>query len=69
VHVRNIIMEEDHAKSRTAVTKRKAILSGKGKVIYGNYILTISEILNEITGVEKKTKKRMTTGAKKGSGK
>ena len=59
-------MEEEHAKLKAAVTKRKTILSGKRKVIDGKYILTTSEILNGITEMEKKTKKRKITGVKKG---
>jgi hypothetical protein len=48
------------------VTKRKLILSGKSKSIERNRILTTSEILTELTEAEKRTKKRKTTGARKG---
>ena len=66
VQVRNIIVEEEHAKLKAAVTKRKAILSGKRKVIDGKHILTTPEILTDLMEAEKKTKKRKTTGTKKG---
>ena len=59
-------MEEKHAKLKAAVTKRKTILSGKRKVIDGKYILNTSEILNGITEMEKKTKKRKIAAVKKG---
>ena len=38
MQVRNIIIEEQHAKLKAAVTSRKAILSGKRKVIDGKYV-------------------------------
>ena len=58
IHVRNAIIEEEHAKPKAAVTKRKTILSGKRQVIDGKHILTTPEILTGLTEVEKKTKKR-----------
>ncbi len=66
MHIRNIIIEKEHAKLKTAVTKRKTILSGKRKVIDGKHHLTTPEILAGLMDVEKRTKKRKTTGAKKG---
>jgi hypothetical protein len=48
------------------VGKRKIILSGKRKVIEGQYILTTSEILSGITAAEENTKKRKIIGMKKG---
>jgi hypothetical protein len=66
VQVRNIIIEEEHSKLKAAVTKRKTILSGKRKVIDGKHVLTTSEILRGLEEAEKITKKRKTTGAKKG---
>ena len=66
VHIRNIIIEEEHAKLKVAVTKRKTILSGKRKVIDGKHILMTPEILSDLTEAEKKTKKRRTVGTKKG---
>ena len=66
LQVRNIIIEEQHAKLTTAVTTRKTILSGKRKVIDGEHILTTSEILHKLQKAEKITKKRKTTGIKKG---
>ena len=64
-HVRNIIIEEEHAKLKASVTKRKTILSGKRKVVDGKHLLTTSEVLNGVTEAEEKTKKRKTMGAKK----
>jgi hypothetical protein len=66
VQVRNSIIEEEHAKLKAAVTMRKTILSGKRQVIDGKHILTTPEILNGLTEVEKKTKKRKISGTKKG---
>ena len=66
VHVRNTIIEEEHAKLKAAVTKRKSIISGKRKIIDGKHILTTSEILTGIAEVEKMTKKRKSTMARKG---
>lgn len=66
VHVRNIIIEEEHAKLKAAVTKRKTILSGKRKVIDGKHILTTPEILGGLTEAEKATKKRKITRIKEG---
>jgi len=54
VHIRNTIIEEEHAKLKVAVTKRKTILSGKRKVIDGKHILTTPEILTDLTEAEKK---------------
>ena len=43
---RNIIIEQEHDKLKAVVTRRKAILSGKRKVIDGEHILTSEKILN-----------------------
>ena len=66
LQVRNIIIEEEHAKLKGAVGKRKIIISGKRKVIDGQHILTTLEILSGITAVEENTKKRKIIGTKKG---
>lgn len=66
LQVRNIIIEEQHEKLKSVVTKRKAILSGKRKSIDGKHILTTSEIYSEINESENKTKKRKVIGARKG---
>ena len=47
------------------VTKRKAILSGKRRVIDGEHILTIELILNGLIEAEKVTKKRKLARAKR----
>ena len=65
VQARNIIIEEAHNKLAAVVTKRKAILSGKRRVIDGEHILTTEPILNGLIEVEKLTKKRKTAGAKR----
>src|SRR2546423_14581641 len=46
LEVRNIIIGEEYAKLKAAVTRRKTILSGKRKVIDGKYVLTVPEILS-----------------------
>ena len=66
VQIRNIIIEEEHDKLKAVVTKRKAILSGKRKVIDGKHILTSDEILRQITEAERMTKRRRTNSGKKG---
>ena len=66
MQVRNVIIEEEHTKLKVTVTRRKAILSGKWKVIDGKHVLTTMEILNGVEDVEKKTKKQKTSGIKKG---
>ena len=66
VQVRNIIIEEEHNKLKAAVTKRKAILSGKRKSIDGKHILTVPEMLAEIKEAERNTKRRRTNRGKKG---
>ena len=66
MQVRNIIIEEEHNKLKAAVTKRKAILSGKRKSIDGKHILTVPEMLAEIKEVERNTKRRRTNRGKKG---
>jgi len=66
VQAKNVIIEEEHAKLKEAVAKRKAILSGKRKIVDGKHILTTSEILNGLMTAEENTKKRKTTGTKKG---
>ena len=66
VQARNVIIEQEHDKLRAVVTKRKAILSGKRKVIDGKHILTSELILNGLRETEKQTKKRKISGTKKG---
>ena len=63
---RNIIIEQEHNKLSTAVTKRRATLSGKRKIIDGEHILTSEKILNGLNEAEKHTKKRKVSGTKKG---
>ena len=65
LEVRNIIIGEEHAKLKSAVTRRKMILSGKRKVIDGKHVLTVPEILSGLETTEEITKKRKTTGVKK----
>jgi hypothetical protein len=65
-HVRNLIVEDAHSKLQAAVTKRKTILSGKRKVVDGKHILTTPEVHRDLVVEETKTKKRKTTGTKKG---
>jgi hypothetical protein len=65
VQVRNIIVEEAHNKLMAVVTKRKAILSGKRRVIDGEHVLTTEPILNGLIEDEKATKKRKLAGAKR----
>jgi hypothetical protein len=65
-HVRNTIIVEEHEKLKAAVTKRKAILSGKRAVVDGKHILTTLEIHNDLVIAEKRTKKRKTAGTKRG---
>ena len=64
-HVRNIIIEQEHEKLKAAVTKRKAILSGKRKIVDGKHILTVPEVHNLLVEAEKKRTKRKTTETKK----
>jgi len=64
-NIRNMIIEEEQAKLRAAVTKRKAIQSGKRAVVDGKHILTRLEIYDDLVVAEKRTKKRKTTGTKK----
>ena len=64
-HVRNIIIEQEHEKLKAAVTKRKAILSGKKKIVDGKHILTVPEVHDLLVEAEKKKKKRKTTETKK----
>lgn len=66
VQVRNIIIGEQHSKSKATVTKRKTILSGKQKVIDGKHVLMTSEILSGLEEAENITNKRKTAGAKNG---
>jgi len=65
VQARNIIIEQEHEKLRAVVTKRKAILSSKRKVIDRKHILTSKSILNGLLEAEKQTKKRKMLGTKK----
>ena len=44
------ITEEEHRKLKMAVTKQKAILSDKRKVINAKHILTTLEILGGLNG-------------------
>jgi len=63
--VRNIIGEEEHERLRAAVTKRKAMLSGKRQIVDGKHILTTPEVHGSLVEWEKTVKKRKTTGTKK----
>jgi len=65
-NIRNIILEEEHAKLTAAVTKRRTILSGKRKVVDGKHLLTTLEIDNDLVETEKQAKKRKTAKTKKG---
>jgi len=65
VQARNIIVEEAHNKLAAVMTKRKAILSGKRRVIDGEHVLTTEPILNGLIEAEKATKKRKTMGGKR----
>jgi hypothetical protein len=64
--VRNVIRDEEHEKLKAAVTKRKAILSGKRRIVDGKHILTTPEVHNPLVEWEKTVKKRKTTTTKKG---
>jgi len=64
-NIRNMIIEEEQAKLRAAVTRRKAIQSGKRAIVDGKHILTTPEIHDDLVVVEKKIKKRKTIGTKK----
>src|SRR5271169_4472500 len=55
-----ITIIEQQKNLQTAVTKRKAILSGKRKSIDGKHILTKKEVYLDIEEEERKTKKRKT---------
>ena len=66
MQVRNVIIEEEHAKLKAAVTMRKTILSGKRQVIDRKHILTTPEILTDLKEAEKKTKKRKISRTKRG---
>ena len=44
VQVRNTIIEEDHAKLKEAMARRKAIQSGKRAIVDGKHILTTPEV-------------------------
>jgi DDE superfamily endonuclease len=63
--VRNIIIEEDHEKLKAAVTRRKAILSGKRQIVDGKHILTTPEVHGDLVEWEKNAKKRKTNRTKK----
>jgi len=65
VQARNVIIEEEHMKLKAAVTRRKAILSGKRKVIDGNHILSTLEVLHGVQDAAKNTKEKKSTGTKK----
>ena len=56
--MRNIIIEEEHEKLKAAVAKRKAILSGKRKIVDGKHILTTPEVHGPLVEVEKMRKKK-----------
>src|SRR5271154_843262 len=64
--VRNIIRDEEHEKLKAAVTKRKAILSGKRQIVDGKHILTTPEVHDSLVAWEKNVKKRKITRTKKG---
>ena len=64
-NVRNLILEEGQIKLTAAVTRRKTILSGKSEIIDGKYILTMSEIHDDLVEVEKQIKKRKAMRTKK----
>ena len=51
---------------KISVTKRKAILSGNRQIVDGKHILTMLEIHDSLMEMEKKAKKRKTTGTIKG---
>jgi len=65
-NVRNMIIEEEHEKLKTAVTKRKAFQSGKRKIVDRKHILTRPEVHDPLAEWEKNVKKRKTTRTKKG---
>jgi len=65
IQVSNIIIEEEHEKLKTAVTRRKAILSGKRKIIDWKYILIVLEVHDQLAKLKKMRKKRKTTKIKK----
>jgi hypothetical protein len=63
-----ILLWKRNAKLEAAIIKRKAILSGKRKVVIdGKHILTALEILNGIEEAERNTKKQKTVGTKNGN--
>ena len=64
--IRNIIIKEEHERLKAAVTKRKAILSGKRQIVDEKHILTTPKIHDPLVEMEKKAKKRKTTGTIKG---
>jgi hypothetical protein len=66
--VRNIIRDEEHKKLKAAVTRRKAILSGKRQIVDGKHILTTPEVHGDLVDWEENTEKSKTTGAKRGKG-
>ena len=69
VQARNIIIEEAHNKLAAVVTKRKAVLSGKRRVIDGEHILTTEPILDGLLIVaERMMKKRKSSRTKKDKG-
>ena len=63
--VRNIIVEEGHERLKAAATKRKAISSGKRKIMDGKHILTVPEVHDRLAELEKMRKTRKTTKTKK----
>ena len=58
LYVRNIIIEEEHETCKTAVTKRKTILTCKRQIIDGKHVLITPEILSSIKTAEENIKKR-----------
>jgi len=66
--VRNIIRDEEHKKLKAAVTRRKAILSGKRQIVDGKHILTTPEVHGDLVDWEENTERSKTTGAKRGKG-
>ena len=64
-NVRNLILEEGQAKLTAAVTRRKAILSEKRKIVNEKHILTTSKIHDDLVKAKKRTKKRKAMRTKK----
>jgi hypothetical protein len=54
----NIIRDEEHEKLKTAVTKRKTILSDKRRIVNGKHILTTPEVHDLLAAGEKKCEEK-----------